>query len=154
MINTGNITVTNKGGSNWKPTAKKNGFIGGVVGTHSVALSNAKFYGTITAIGFEDTHSSTWTNSVGAIIGNVTSASLTNCHAGGTIIISKKEETVGGDEETGEAGETVISDVPGVLTVENYAAYLTGNHSFTAAEAKSQKCGFITSIDATPQYAN
>ena len=147
LVSTGDITITNKGGNNWKPTAKKNGFIGGIVGTHSVALSNAKFYGTITAIGFEDTHSSTYTNSVGAIIGNVTSASLTNCHAGGTI-----ELTTGTiEDEYNQTTETV--NLPGTLSVSNYAAYLSGDHEFTSAAAKTQKCGYISAIDATPEYA-
>ena len=156
LINTGNITVTNKGGSNWKPTAnKKNGFVAGIIGTHSVALSNAKFYGTITAIGFEDTHYSTYTNSVGAIIGNITSANLTNCHAGGKIVLKKKIEIVGADEEAGVKGEEQEVDVPGDLTVANYAAYLSGDHTFSSATAKAQQCGFITSIDdTTPEYAN
>ena len=154
LRNTGNITITKEGGSNWKPTAKKNARIGGISGYHTGATwSNAQSVCTITAMDFEDTHRTSYTNVVGAICAD-SNVTLNNCHVGGTMLLSTKKETVGGDEETGEAGETVISDVPGVLTVENYAAYLTGNHSFTAAEAKSQKCGFITSIDATPQYAN
>lgn len=159
LRNTGNITVTNEGDkTNWKPTAKKNGLIGGIVGTHSVALSNAKFYGTITAVDFEDTHvvsGTNYTNSVGAIIGNITSANLTNCHAGGKIVLEKKIDIVGGDEEAGVKGEEQEIDVPGVLTVANYAAYLSGDHTFSSATAKTQKCGFITSIDdTTPEYAN
>ena len=152
LINTGNITVTNNGGSNWKPTAKKNGLIGGIIGTHSVALSNAKFYGTITAIGFEDTHSSTFTNSVGAIIGNITSANLTNCHAGGKIVTAS-ETIEDGVDASGES-ETIIVETPGVLSTSNYAAWLSGDHTFSSATAKSQNCGYISSIDATPQYAN
>ena len=153
LVCTGNITVTNEGGANWKPTAnKKNGLIGGIVGSHGVALSNAKFYGTITAIGFEDTHgANSNTNSVGAIIGNITSAALTNCHVGGKIITASETITDGADA-SGES-ETIIVETPGVLNLSNYAAYLSGDHTFTSAAAKSQKCGFITAIDATPQYA-
>ena len=150
LVCTGNITVTNEGGANWKPTAKKNGLIGGIVGTHSVALSNAKFYGKITAIGFEDTHTVSGTvcnNSVGAIIGNVSSAALTNCHAGGTI-----ELTTGIiEDEYNQTTEEV--NLPGTLSVSNYAAYLSGDHTFTSAAAKAQSCGYISAIDATPEYA-
>ena len=130
----------------------ENGLIGGIIGTHSVALSNAKFYGTITAIGFEDTHSSTFTNSVGAIIGNITSANLTNCHAGGKIVTAS-ETIEDGVDASGES-ETIIVETPGVLSTSNYAAWLSGDHTFSSATAKSQKCGYISSIDATPQYAN
>ena len=150
LVCTGNITVTNEGGANWKPTAKKNGLVAGIAGTHAVALSNAKFYGTITAIGFEDTHTVSGTvcnNSVGAIIGNVSSALLTNCHAGGTI-----ETTTGTiEDEYSQTTETV--NLPGTLSVSNYAAYLSGDHTFTSAAAKAQSCGYISAIDATPKYA-
>ena len=147
MVCTGNITITREGGTNWKPTAKKNGFIAGIVGTHNVALSNAKFYGKITAIGFEDTHSTSYTNSVGAIVATNSSALLTNCHAGGTI-----ELTTGIiEDEYNQTTEKV--NLPGTLSVSNYAAYLSGDHTFTSAAAKAQKCGYISAIDATPEYA-
>ena len=150
LVCTGNITVTNEGGANWKPTAKKNGLVAGIAGTHAVALSNAKFYGTITAIGFEDTHTVSGTvcnNSVGAIIGNVSSAALTNCHAGGTI------ELTTGTIQDEYSGTTEEVSLPGTLSVSNYAAYLSGDHTFTSAAAKAQKCGYISAIDATPEYA-
>ena len=147
LVCTGNITITREGGTNWKPTAKKNGFIAGIVGTHNVALSNAKFYGKITAIGFEDTHSTSYTNSVGAIVATNSSALLTNCHAGGTI-----ELTTGIiEDEYNQTTEKV--NLPGTLSVSNYAAYLSGDHTFTSAAAKAQKCGYISAIDATPEYA-
>ncbi len=150
LVCTGNITVTNEGGDNWKPTAKKNGLVAGIAGTHAVALSNAKFYGKITAIDFEDTHTVSGTvcnNSVGAIIGNVSSAALTNCHAGGTI------ETTTGiiEDEYNQTTEKV--NLPGTLSVSNYAAWLSGDHTFTSAAAKAQSCGYISAIDATPEYA-
>ena len=148
LVCTGNITITNEGGNNWKPTAKKYGYVGGIAGIHTAALSNAKFYGKITAVGFEDTHSSTYTNSVGAIVGTIGSTTLTNCHIGGEIVTSLVDIT---DEESGITQSNVA--LPGVLTVNNYAAYLSGDHTFTAAAAKEQTCGYISSINATPVYA-
>ncbi len=146
LVCTGNITITNKGGANWKPTAAKNGLVAGIAGSHAVALSNAKFYGTITAIGFEDTHG-TNTNKVGAIVAANSSALLTNCHAGGTIELTT--DTIQ-DEYSGSTEEV---NLPGTLTIDNYAAYLSGDHTFTSAAAKAQKCGYISSINATPKYA-
>ena len=151
LRNTGDITLV-KAYDNSFPTAKKNGIVGGIAGSHTVALSNAKFYGTITAIGFEDTHSSTFTNSIGAIIGNITSANLTNCHAGGKIVTAS--ETVDYGEDASGNHETAIVETPGALNTSNYAAWLSGDHTFSSATAKSQNCGYISSIDATPQYAN
>ena len=49
---------------------------------------------------------------------------------------------------------TAIVETPGELNVSNYAAYLSGDHTFSSATAKSQNCGYISSISATPQYAN
>ncbi len=156
LVCTGNITVTNEGGTNWKPTAAKNGLVAGIAGSHAVALSNAKFYGTITAIGFEDRNHASSTkngvttyyhNTVGAIVAANSSALLTNCHAGGTFELTT--DTIQ-DEYSGSTEEV---NLPGILTVDNYAAYLSGDHTFTSAAAKAQKCGYISSINATPEYA-
>jgi hypothetical protein len=137
LQNTGNITIE-KTNNNWKPTAKKHGYIGGVIGIHSVALSNAQSVCTITAIGFEDTHtvsSTNYFNTVGGIVGATSAANLTKCNVGGSIILTD-------------------TNTPGALSVSNYAAYLSGDHAFDAATAKTQECGFITSIDdTTPEYA-
>ena len=149
LRNTGDITIKSTH-DKWKPTAKKHGYVGGIIGIHSVALSNAKFYGTITAIGFEDTHSTSYKNSVGGIVGSITSASLSNCHIGGTIVCTSETK-----EETDEEGyvTVVTTQTPGKLSVDNYAAYLSGDHTFTSAAAKSQSCGYISAIDATAEYA-
>ncbi|MBE6212347.1 MAG: hypothetical protein E7129_04320 [Rikenellaceae bacterium] len=137
MTNTGDITAV-KTDANWKPASNKtkNGYIGGIAGSCSGTLPNSKSYCTITAIDFEDTHNTSYYNSVGAIIGAKGTATTvpTGCHTGGAIILT-----------SGEVG---------TLTVDNYAYYLTGAHDFTSATAKSQNCGFITSIDdTTPEYA-
>ncbi len=147
LINTGDITIKNTH-SGWKPTAaSKNGLIGGIMGIHGVALSNAKFYGTITAIGFEDDHGNAGVyNAIGGIVGSVTSANLSHCHIGGHIRLTESTE-----EDAG--GEEVKIYTPGALSAENYFQYLSGAHTFTAAEAKAQNCGYISTIDATPVYA-
>ena len=51
------------------------------------------------------------------------------------------------------SGDGAIVDIPGDLSVSNYAAYLSGDHTFTSAAAKAQNCGYISAIDATPQFA-
>ena len=152
LRNTGDITLV-KAYDNSFPTAKKNGIVGGIVGSHSVALSNARSFCTITAINFEDTHSSTYVNAFGMIVGSSSAVSLLqNCHAGGKIVTAS-ETIEDGVDASGES-ETIIVETPGVLSTSNYAAWLSGDHTFSSATAKSQKCGYISSIDATPQYAN
>ena len=152
LRNTGDITLV-KAYDNSFPTAKKNGIVGGIVGSHSVALSNARCFCTITAINFEDTHSSTYVNAVGMIVGSSATASLLqNCHVGGKIVFAS--ETVDYGEDANGDHVTAVVDTPGELNVSNYAAYLSGDHTFSSATAKSQNCGYISSIDATPQYAN
>ena len=152
LRNTGDITLV-KAYDNSFPTAKKNGIVGGIVGSHSVALSNARSFCTITAINFEDTHSSTFVNAFGMIVGSSATASLLqNCHAGGKVVTAS--ETVDYGEDANGNHETGIVETPGALNVSNYAAWLSGDHAFSSATAKSQSCGYISAIDATPQYAN
>ena len=152
LRNTGDITLV-KAYNNSFPTAKKNGIVGGIVGSHSVALSNARCFCTITAINFEDTHSSEYVNAVGMIVGSKATASLLqNCHVGGKVVFAS--ETVDYGEDANGDHVTAIVDTPGELNVSNYAAYLSGDHTFSSATAKSQNCGYISSISATPQYGN
>ena len=156
LVNTGNITAV-KTVANSFPTSTKNGLIAGIAASCSGNLPNAQSVCTITAIDMEDRNHASSTkegvttyyhNSVGAIIGSTTAASiLTNCHAGGKIVLEQVED---GADASGE-GATI--ETPGNLNVSNYAAYLSGDHTFTSAAAKAQNCGFISAIDATPQYA-
>ena len=147
LVNTGNITLVNTN-DKWKPTAAKNGYVGGIAGIDTTDIHNAYCYCTITAIDFEDNHSTSSKNALGMITGSVSAAGLSNCHAGGKIIATQVED--GADA----SGDGAIIDTPGVLNVSNYAAWLSGDHTFTSAAAKSQSCGYISSITATPQYAN
>jgi hypothetical protein len=145
LVNTGNITAV-KTVANSFPTGTKNGIIAGIAASCSGNLPNAQSVCTITAINMEDTRDSNY-NAVGAIIGNRTPAILTNCHAGGKIVLEQVED--GADA----SGDGALVDTPGDLSVSNYAAYLSGDHTFTSAAAKAQSCGYISAIGATPQYA-
>ena len=145
LVNTGNITAV-KTVANSFPTGTKNGIIAGVAASCSGNLPNAQSVCTITAIGMEATRDSNY-NVVGAIIGSRTPTILTNCHAGGKIVLEQVED--GADA----SGDGAIVDIPGDLSVSNYAAYLSGDHTFTSAAAKAQNCGYISAIDATPEYA-
>ena len=159
LVNTGNITAV-KTAANSFPTAAKNGLIAGITASCSGNLPNAQNFCTITAIDMEDRNHASKTedgvttyfhNSVGAIVGSVSAASLTNCHAGGKIV-TKSE--VGDSVEDPEGGsEAAAIETPGILNTSNYAAWLSGDHEFTSAAAKTQKCGYISAIDATPEYA-
>ena len=151
LVNTGNITAVKTVANSFPTSSSKNGWIGGVVGSCSGNLPNAQSVCTITAINMEDTHGEA-ANGVGAIIGAKSPTILTNCHAGGKIITAS--ETIDNGEDANGETSTTIVETPGVLNVSNYAAWLSGDHTFTSATAKSQKCGYISAIDATPQYAN
>ena len=145
LVNTGNITAV-KTVANSFPTGTKNGIIAGIAASCSGNLPNAQSVCTITAIDMEATRDSNY-NAVGAIIGSRTPTILTNCHAGGKIVLEQVED--GADA----SGDGAIVDTPGDLSVSNYAAYLSGDHTFTSAAAKAQNCGYISAIDATPQFA-
>ena len=145
LVNTGNITAV-KTVANSFPTGTKNGIIAGIAASCSGNLPNAQNFCTITAINMEDTRESNY-NAVGAIIGSPSATILSNCHAGGKIVLEQVED--GADA----SGDGAIVDIPGNLSVSNYAAYLSGDHTFTSAAAKAQNCGYISAIDATPQFA-
>ena len=160
LVNTGNITAV-KTVANSFPTGAKNGLIAGIAASCSGNLPNAQSVCTITAIDMEDRNHASSTkdgvttyyhNSVGAIVGGITAASiLSNCHAGGKIVTMSE---VGDSVEDPEGGsETPAIETPGILNTSNYAAWLSGDHEFTSAAAKTQKCGYISAIDATPEYA-
>ncbi len=138
FINTGNITIEKKF-DDFIPT--DNGshrcVVGGITGYAPTALANAKSYCTISAPDWRAEGGTAANNNfIGAIQGiNTPTDHITNCHVGGTLIISNDE-------------------TPGVLNASNYAAYLTGGNVVTSAAAKAQGCGVITSIDdTTPEYA-
>ena len=158
LINTGNITAVKS--KNSFPTGKKNGLIAGVAASCGGNLPNAQSFCTITAINMEDRNHASNTedgvttyyhNSVGAIVGSVSAASLTNCHAGGKIVTMSE---VGDSVDDPDGGSEVPAiETPGILNTSNYAAWLSGDREFTSAAAKAQKCGYISAIDATPEYA-
>ena len=61
---------------------------------------------------------------------------------------------VGDSVEDPEGGsEAAVNETPGILNTTNYAAWLSGDRTFTSAAAKAQSCGYISAIDATPEYA-
>ncbi|MBP3550093.1 MAG: hypothetical protein J6J57_00405 [Alistipes sp.] len=138
ITNTGNITIVKKF-DDFLPT--DNGshrcVVGGICGYAPKALSNAKSYCTISAPDWRaDSGTAANNNFIGAIQGiNTPTNHITKCHVGGTFIISNDE-------------------TPGELNASNYATYLIGGNVITSATAKTQECGFITSIDdTTPEYA-
>ena len=138
ITNTGNITIV-KQFDDFLPT--DNGshrcVVGGICGYAPKALSNAKSYCTISAPDWRaDSGTAANNNFIGAIQGiNTPTNHITKCHVGGTFIIDSNE-------------------APGQLNASNYATYLIGGNVITSATAKTQECGFITSIDdTTPEYA-
>ncbi len=138
ITNTGNITIVKKF-DDFLPT--DNGshrcVVGGICGYAPKALSNAKSYCTISAPDWRaDSGTAANNNFIGAIQGiNTPTDHITKCHVGGTFIIDSNE-------------------APGQLNASNYATYLIGGNVITSATAKTQECGFITSIDdTTPEYA-
>ena len=138
ITNTGNITIVKKF-DDFLPT--DNGshrcVVGGICGYAPKALSNAKSYCTISAPDWRaDSGTAANNNFIGAIQGiNTPTNHITKCHVGGTFIIDSNE-------------------TPGQLNASNYATYLIGGNVITSATAKTQECGFITSIDdTTPEYA-
>ena len=125
-----------------------NVYVGGIVGIDTTDIHNAYSYCTITAIDFEDSHSTSSKNALGMITGSASAEGLSKCYAGGEIIATQVED---GEDASGDGA---IINTPGVLNVSNYAAWLSGDHTVTSETAKSQSCGYISSITATPQYAN
>ena len=137
FVNTGNITIEKKF-DDFIPT--DNGshrcVVGGICGFAPTALANAKSYCTISIPDWRaESGTAANNNYYGAIQGiNTPTNHITKCNVGGSIIAN--------------------DNAPGVLTVSNYAPYLTGAQSFPTASAKTQECGVITSIDdTTPEYA-
>lgn len=137
IINTGDITIEKKY-DDFIPT--DNGshrcVLGGITGYAPTALANATSYCTISIPDWRaESGTAANNNYYGAIQGiNTPTNHITKCNVGGSIIAN--------------------DNAPGVLTVSNYAPYLTGAQSFPTASAKTQECGVITSIDdTTPEYA-
>ena len=127
FYNEGNITVNLESGK-YPPL----GGIGGVIGYVSNGqVANGSSFCNISAVGHE--------GRVGAIAGFAHSATdkVKNCNAGGTIKVTE--------------GETIT------LSKKNYATYVYPSYA-TGIDpieefAQSDKCGYISSIDATPVYA-
>lgn len=137
ITNTGNITIVKKFDDFLPTDGSHRCVVGGICGYAPKALSNAKSYCTISAPDWRaDSGTATNYNFIGAIQGiNTPTNHITKCHVGGTFIIDSNE-------------------TPGLLDASNYATYLIGGNVITSATAKTQECGFITSIDdTTPEYA-
>ena len=127
FYNEGDITVNLESGK-YPPL----GGIGGVIGYVSNGqVTNGSSFCNISAVGHE--------GRVGAIAGFAHSATekVKNCNVGGTIKVAE--------------GETVT------LTKKNYATYAYPSYGTSVDPieefAQSDKCGYISSIDATPVYA-
>ena len=127
FYNVGNITVNLESGK-YPPL----GGIGGVIGYVSNGqVANGSSFCNISAVGHE--------GRVGAIAGFAHSATdkAINCNVGGTIKITE--------------GETIT------LSKKNYATYAYPSYGAGIDPieefAQSDKCGYISAIDATPVYA-
>ncbi|MBR5105455.1 MAG: hypothetical protein IKU93_03355, partial [Alistipes sp.] len=156
IINTGNITVEKKF-DDFIPT--DNGshrcVLGGITGYAAKSLQNATSYCTISILGWRaESGTSASNNYFGAIQGiNTPTNHITNCNIGGKIITAS-EKIQDGEDANGDKNYITI-ETPGVLNASNYATYLIGGEAMTAAAAKAQNCGVITSVDdTTPEYAN
>ena len=129
--------------------------MGGITGYAAKSLQNATSYCTISILNWRaESGTATSNNYFGAIQGiNTPTNHITNCNIGGKIITAS--ETVNSGEDASGESETIIVETPGVLNVSNYATYIIGGEAMTAAAAKAQNCGVITSVDdTTPEYAN
>ena len=127
FYNVGNITVNLESGK-YPPL----GGIGGVIGYVSNGqVANGSSFCNISAVGHE--------GRVGAIAGFAHSATdkVMNCNVGGTIKVTE--------------GETIT------LSKKNYATYAYPSYGAGIDPieefAQSDKCGYISAIDATPVYA-
>ena len=151
ITNTGDITIEKKF-DDFIPT--DNGshrcVCGGITGYAPKELSNATSFCKISILNWRaDSGTAANNNFFGLIQGmNTPTNHITNCKVGGTL-----ELTTGtiSDEYSGAEEEV---NLPGTITVANYAMYLTGDQTFTSAAAKAQSIGVITSADdTTPEYA-
>ena len=127
FYNEGNITVNLESGK-YPPV----GGVGGVIGYVSNGqVANGSSFCNISAVGHE--------GRVGAIAGFAHSATdkVMNCNVGGTIKVTE--------------GETIT------LSKKNYATYAYPSYGAGIDPieefAQSDKCGYISAIDATPVYA-
>jgi hypothetical protein len=151
ITNTGNITIEKKF-DDFIPT--DNGshkcVCGGITGYAPTALANATSFCKISILNWRaESGTAANNNFFGLIQGiNTPTSHITNCKVGGTL-----EFTTGTiEDEYSQTTETV--NLPGTITVANYAMYLTGDQTFTSAAAKAQNIGVITSADdTTPEYA-
>ena len=151
IINTGDITIEKKF-DDFIPT--DNGshrcVLGGICGYAPTALANATSFCKISILNWRaDSGTAANNNFFGLIQGiNTPTNHITNCKVGGTLEFTTgtiQDEYSGTDEKV---------NLPGTITVANYAMYLTGDQTFTSAAAKAQSIGVITSADdTTPEYA-
>ena len=150
IINTGDITIEKKF-DDFIPT--DNGshrcVLGGICGYAPKELSNATSFCKISILNWRaDSGTAANNNFFGLIQGiNTPTNHITNCKVGGTLELTT--DTI----QDEYSGTTEKVNLPGTITVANYAMYLTGDQTFTSAAAKAQKCGYISAIDATPEYA-
>ena len=151
ITNTGNITIEKKF-DDFIPT--DNGshkcVCGGITGYAPTALANATSFCTISILNWRaDSGTKANNNFFGLIQGiNTPTNHITNCKVGGTL------ELTTGTIQDEYSGTTEEVNLPGTITVANYAKYLTGDQTFTSAAAKAQSIGVITSADdTTPEYA-
>ena len=122
MVNTGDITLAESA------TIVKDYYVGGIIASYSSQLnSDSRVFCNIKAIGHTGSNAH-----IGMLAtGDGSQISMPNSHAGGTIQLEK---------------DSVIT-----LNVDNYYNYLFPN-GVTSIRAIDQQNGYISSIDAEPQY--
>ena len=104
-------------------------YAGGIAGSATVPFVNAKSFCKVDAINF---------TGKGLICGSTRETAIaTNCHCGG--IITESGANADGDPVSKEV----------VVTADNYYKYIYGTE-IDAATAKTDYCGYISAIDATP----
>ena len=138
IVNTGDLyVVKGEGITDHIPLTSdsKRCCLGGIIGFTTTKLQNARFYGNLY---ITDWHEGAYGNIFGMIQGAATAGVVSNCHCGG--VIYKEYDT----EDEGYK--------PTFIDASNYFEYLIGA-PITAADAKAAGCGYISSIDATPEYA-
>jgi hypothetical protein len=122
-------TIVNQGNINYNGTATGKSYVGGLIGWTSVPFSGGKVFCNVTGENY---------SGIGLIAGNTRAdAVLTNCHCGGTT--KAMVENIDGDK--------VWSDLE--VSFENYFKYIYSTE-IEANEALTDKCGYISAIDATP----
>ena len=122
-------TIVNQGNINYNGTATGKSYVGGLIGWTSVPFSGGKVFCNVTGENY---------SGLGMIAGNTRAdAVLTNCHCGGTT--KAMVENTDGDK--------VWSDLE--VSFENYFKYIYSTE-IEANEALTDKCGYISAIDATP----